>query len=310
MKNINTTLLITIGLFLGLTFCLFSQQKEIPIWSNIPNSIKDKDYQAEFRVNSQGKVTGIKKVINPSLKIFLTDNKNINNTAIIICPGGGYSVLSHIKEGDKIAEWFNSIGVSAFVLKYRLPSDIIMSNKTIGPLQDVQEAIRTIRRDAKDWNINPNKIGVIGFSAGGHLAATASTLHNYKVYDSDETSARPDFSMLIYPVISMLDSITHHGSKINLLGENPSAELIEKYSSEKQVNENTPPTILIHATDDDSVPVENSINYYLALKRHKVSTEMHLYEKGGHGFGLGRFGTHISWTQACEKWLRFNELIP
>ena len=298
------------SLIFGITISMYSQNKEIPLWEKVPNSIENKDYQEEFRLNSEGQPNAIRKVINPTLKVFLADNKNTSNTAVVICPGGGYSVLSHDKEGDKIAEWLNSIGISAFVLKYRLPSDIIMNNKKIGPLQDVQEAMRTVRRNAKEWHINPNKIGVIGFSAGGHLASTISTHYNDKVYVSDETSARPDFSMLIYPVISMEDGITHNGSKMNLLGKEPSEALITKYSNEKQVNENTPPTILIHATDDGSVPVENSINYYLALKENKVKVEMHIYENGGHGFGLGRFGTHLNWPKACENWLIANKFIP
>tara|TARA_R110002049_G_scaffold114927_1_gene266595 strand:+ start:958 stop:2760 length:1803 start_codon:yes stop_codon:yes gene_type:complete len=310
MKRNNKTLFLGLAIIIGLSTQMFSQQKEIPLWNKVPNSIENKDYQEVFRLNDQGEATGILKVINPRLKVFLADNKNTNNAAVVICPGGGYGVLSHYKEGDKVAEWLNSIGVSAFVLKYRLPSDLIMKDKTIGPLQDAQEAIRTLRRNAKDWHIDPTKIGIIGFSAGGHLASTASTHYNDRVYASDEISARPDFSMLIYPVISMEDGITHQGSKVNLLGKNPSADLIQKYSNEKQVNDNTPPTILIHATDDGAVPVENSINYYLALKQHKVPAEMHIYENGGHGFGLGRFGTHLNWPKACENWLVANKFIP
>ncbi|MFI0430310.1 alpha/beta hydrolase fold domain-containing protein [Mariniflexile sp. HMF6888] len=296
--------------FFGLTNTAMSQNEEIKLWKKVPGAIENETYKEEFRLNSEGESTGIRKVTEPTLKVFLADNSHSKNTAVVICPGGGYALLSHDKEGDKIAEWLNSIGISAFVLKYRLPSDIIMENKTIGPLQDAQEAIRTLRRNAKNWNLDPNKIGVIGFSAGGHLASTISTHYNDKVYASDETSARPDFSMLIYPVISMKDGITHNGSKENLLGKKPSEALIEKYSNEKQVNEQTPPTILIHATDDGAVPVENSINYYLALKENKVPTEMHIYENGGHGFGLGRFGTHLNWPKACENWLIANKFIP
>lgn len=308
MNKMNKTLFLS--LIFGITISMYSQTKEVPLWDKVPNSIENIEYQEVFRLNSKGKATGILKVINPRLKMFLADT-NTNNAAVVICPGGGYGVLSHDKEGDKIAEWLNSIGISAFVLKYRLPSDIIMKDKTIGPLQDAQEAIRTVRRNAKKWHIDPNKIGVIGFSAGGHLASTISTHYNDNVYASDETSARPDFSMLIYPVISMEDGITHNGSKVNLLGENPSEALIETYSNEKQIDANTPPpTILIHATDDRSVPVENSINYYLALKENKVPAEMHIYENGGHGFGLGRFGTHLNWPKACENWLIANKFIP
>lgn len=310
MNKTNKLLNLLMLFVLGVSPHTYSQTEEVKLWEKIPGELKNKTYKEEFRLDTNGNVTGIKTVINPTLKIFLANNKNSNNTAVIICPGGGYGVLSHEKEGDKIAKWFNSIGVSAFILKYRLPSDAIMENKTIGPLQDAQEAIRTLRRNSKKWNIDANKIGIIGFSAGGHLASTASTHYNEKIYNSDETSARPDFSILIYPVISMEDDITHKGSKENLLGKNASAELVAKYSNEKQIDKNTPPTFLIHATDDGAVPVENSINYYLALKDNKVPTEMHIYENGGHGFGLGTTGTNINWPKACADWLIANKFIP
>ena len=288
----------------------FSQSNEIKLWDKIPDAISSKRYKEETRIDKDYNVSIIQKVTEPTLKCFLTNNKGGKNTAVIIYPGGAYSHLSHQDEGDKVAKWLQSIGISAFVLKYRLPSDVIMKNKTIGPLQDAQEAIRTLRRNADEWNLDASKIGIMGFSAGGHLAATLSTHYNDKVYESkDNTSARPDFSILIYPVISMEDGITHAGSKENLLGKIASSEMIAKYSNEKQVNESTPKAFLVHATDDKAVPAENSINYYLALKQNKVPVEMHLYENGGHGFGLGIVGTNKYWTNACEKWLAENDLI-
>lgn len=311
MKKSSSVKIVLILLFLGLGLPIFSQNKEIPLWDKIPGAIEATDYKQEPRLDAQGNITGIRKVTDPTLKFFLADNKTSKNAAVIICPGGGYALLSHEKEGDKVAAWFQSIGISAFVLKYRLPSDVIMKDKTIGPLQDAQEAIRTLRRRADEWNLDTAKIGVIGFSAGGHLAATASTHYNDKVYDSnDNVSARPDFSILIYPVISLENGITHKGSQENLLGKNASAELIAKYSNEKQVDANTPKTFLVHATDDKAVPVENSLNYYLALKNQKVPVEMHIYENGGHGFGLGIQGTNKNWPAACEKWLISNGFIP
>ncbi|WMI66297.1 prolyl oligopeptidase family serine peptidase [Aestuariibaculum sp. YM273] len=311
MKNImNRINKLLAFLLIAITTNSFAQHEEIQLWDNIPGAIENKDYKEEFRLDSKGNPNAVRLVSVPTLKPFLVKNTNEKTPAVVVCPGGGYSVLAHIKEGDKIAEWLNSLGISAFVLKYRLPSDAIMKDKTIGSLQDAQEAIRTLRRNADKWHLDVNKIGIIGFSAGGHLASTASTHYNDNVYKSDDISARPDFSMLIYPVISMEDGITHNGSKVNLLGKNASKELIDKYSNEKQVNENTPPTILIHATDDYAVPVENSINYYMALKDHKVPAEMHIYEDGGHGFGLGRTGTHTQWPAACENWLRDNKFIP
>ncbi len=308
MKKISNTIISMILLVLSVSPSVFSQNQEIPLWKTIPGAISSSDYKQEPRTDAQGNITGIKKVTEPTLKVFLADNKNSKNAAVIICPGGGYALLSHEKEGDKVAAWLNSVGVSAFVLKYRLPSDIIMKDKTIGPLQDAQEAMRIVRKRAEEWNLDPTKIGIMGFSAGGHLASTLSTHYNDKVYESkDNVSARPDFSILIYPVISMDDAIAHKGSKENLLGKNPSNELVAKYSNEKQVDSNTPITFLVHATDDKSVLVENSINYYLALKNQKVPVEMHLYETGGHGFGLGLIkGTNKNWSAACEKWLIAN----
>jgi acetyl esterase/lipase len=304
------------SLFLGLIFFLiynnsFSQESaSFPLWKEIPGAVKNEVYKEEPRLDDKGIRTGIRKVVEPVLMPFLVQNNSTNNPAVVICPGGGYSVLSIDKEGITVAKWFNSIGVSAFVLKYRLPSDDIMKDKTVGPLQDVQEAIRVLRRNAVKWNLDITKIGIIGFSAGGHLASTASTHYLDKVYENkDDISARPDFSMLIYPVISMEDGITHNGSKESLLGKTASADLIAKYSNEKEVNENTPPTFLVHATDDHAVPVENSINYYLALKKNKVSAEMHLYQNGGHGFGLGTKGINTYWPTACKNWLVANKIL-
>ena len=253
-------------------------------------------------------MSGVNKVSVPTITTFFAEKSN--GTAVIICPGGGYGHLAINKEGYKVAQWLNTLGISAFVLKYRLPNDLIMKEKSIAPLQDVQEAVRIVRRNAEKWHIDPNKIGVMGFSAGGHLASTAATHYDDKVYEvADKISAHPDFSILIYPVISMQEGITHMGSRNNLLGEKASAESIDKYSNEKRVDANTPKTFLVHATDDKAVPVENSINYYLALKQNKVPAEMHIYENGGHGFGLGIEGTNKYWPKDCENWLVANGYI-
>lgn len=287
-----------------------SQSKKIKLWDKIPDSKPADGYVEEPRIDEENNVTVIQKVSEPTLSFLLADDRGGKNAAVVICPGGAYSHLSHEEEGDKVAHWLQSIGISAFVLKYRLPSDVIMIDKTIGPLQDAQEATRTLRRNAGQWNLDGSRIGIMGFSAGGHLAATLATRYNEKIYESnDNTSCRPDFSILIYPVISMRDDITHHRSKVNLLGELADIELIEKYSNETQVNEITPKTFLVHATDDKDVPVENSIRYYLTLKQNNVPAEMHLYENGGHGFGLGVSGTCTNWPNACEKWLVANGLI-
>lgn len=311
MKRKSGSILVLILLFLGVCIPVFSQNNEIPLWDKIPNVISAMDYKEEMTYFNDGSINGISKVSQPTLTVFLADAKIANGTSVVICPGGGYHHLSINKEGYRIAKWLNTLGISAFVLKYRLPSDLIMKDKTIGPLQDAQEAIRIVRRNAEKWKLDPAKIGIIGFSAGGHLAATLSTQFDKKVYDfKDNTSARPDFAILIYPVISMQEGITHKGSKTNLLGENPSATLIENFSNEKQVNATTPKTFIVHANDDKAVPVENSINYYLALKQNKIPAEIHLYENGGHGFGLGTDGTNKNWSKTCENWLISNGFIP
>lgn len=282
-----------------------AQSYEVNLWENeIPNSTTNASYK-EIQVLEDSVLVKVSQVKTPTLTIFKP--KNPNSTAVVICPGGGYLHLSINKEGYKVAEWLNSFGITAVVLKYRLPSDSIMKDKSIGPLQDAQEAMRYVRRNAKNWNLDENKIGIMGFSAGGHLASTLATKYDEVIYNiSDETSARPDFSILIYPVISMDEAITHKGSKKYLLGSNPTIEFVEKYSNEKQIDSLTCKTFIVHATDDKSVPVENSINYYLALKENKVSVEMHLYEKGGHGFGLGKEDTNQFWTKDCQLWLKMN----
>lgn len=305
MKNFitNRLLLITI-IFLGVTGFSQAQNIEIPLWSGaIPGAVVSESYK-EVPVLENGIVTGVSKVTAPTLTVFVPEKPN--GSAIVICPGGGYAYLAINKEGFKVAKWFNTLGITAFVLKNRLPSDEIMKDKSIGPLQDAQEAIRYVRRNAEKWAINTQKVGVIGFSAGGHLASTLSTHYKDEVYKvTDSISARPDFSILIYPVISMDEKITHGGSRKNLLGTAPSQELIDKYSNEKQIDTATPPTYMVHAIDDKTVPVENSLQYFLALKNNKVPCEIHFYEKGSHGFGLGNNGTSKNWTIQCEEWLRF-----
>lgn len=303
---------ITTSLFLlfFMSISLFSQTQktEVNLWQNeIPDSISDPTYK-EKATYKDSVLTHFDQVTTPTLTIFKP--KNPNGTAILIFPGGGYSRLSIDKEGYKVGEWLNTLGITGIVVKYRLPSKKIMKDQTIGPLQDAQEAMRYVRRNAKILNINPNKIGAIGFSAGGHLASTLATKYDDVVYEAKEKiSAKPDFSILVYPVIEMNDEFTHQGSKKSLLGVNTSQELIEKFSTQKNVTEETSPTFLVHATDDKAVPVENSIDYYLALKNKKVSAELHIYEKGGHGFGLGKLGTNENWPKQLELWLKVNHYL-
>ncbi len=289
----------------------FSQQTEIPLWpQGVPNSINSSSFIESYTYDGEGVIRGISKVSQPTLTPFLVDGSIANGTAVVICPGGGYTHLAINKEGYNVAKWLNTMGISAFVLKYRMPTDETMEDKTIGPLQDAQKAIRRVRKNAKMWNIDPDKIGVLGFSAGGHLASSLSTHFDDIVYEAENsTNARPDFAVLVYPVVSMLDGVTHQGSKLALLGSTPSKESILKYSNAEQITPNTPPTFLVHATDDGAVPVENSIEYYLSLKAHEVPAEMHLYENGGHGFGLGVSGTNANWSQNLKQWFLAHNLV-
>ena len=306
MKNtLHKSLLLFSGFFFATSFA--QEHTVIKLWQDsIPNAIENPEYK-EIQTLKDSALWSVEKVTEPTLTLFKPQKPN--GTAVIICPGGGYHHLAINKEGFKVAKWLNTLGVTAFVLKYRLPDDAIMKDKRIGPLQDAQRAMRFVRRNANQWKIDTNKIGVLGFSAGGHLAATLSTQYNKETYKTeDSTTAKPDFSILVYPVISMKDSITHKGSRKYLLGDKPTKETVTFYSNETQVNSETPKTILIHATDDKSVPAENSLQYYIALKENGVSAEMHLYEKGGHGFGMGRNSTH-PWVKACEQWLKSSKFL-
>jgi acetyl esterase/lipase len=242
-------------------------------------------------------------VTEPTLTPFFPSKEKANGTAVIICPGGGYSHLAIKSEGYDVAKEFNKIGVTAFVLKYRLPSDAIMVDKTIGPLQDAQQAILILRTRAAEWGINPSRIGIMGFSAGGHLASTAGTHYNKVVVDNKaNVSTRPDFMILMYPVITF-GELAHKASKDNLVGKDASTALIDLYSNEKQVTPDTPPTFLVQAEDDNIVPVQNSLMFYEALRKAKVLAEMHIYPAGGHGFGLNNTKSKERWFDWCQGWM-------
>ena len=277
----------------------------INVWNGkIPGSIESPRFKEDTVRIENGKIR-IAKVINPTVTIYFPEKRKSKCTVVIICPGGGYERLSVDNEGTDIAGWLNQNGITGIILKYRLPNDTIMKDKKIGPLQDLQEAVRLVRRRASEWKIDPNKIGVIGFSAGGHLASTLSTRFNEKIYDSDTTSARPDFVILGYPVITMSELNTHTGSRRNLLGKSPDLVLVEYFSNELHVLKNTPPTFIFQAEDDKTVPVQNSIDYYIALKNKGVAAELHIYPKGGHGFGLAKNkGTESTWPESCINWLK------
>lgn len=243
------------------------------------------------------------KVSVPTLTLFLPPKDKATGAAVIICPGGGYQSLLTKREGSDIARAFNQLGVAAFVLKYRLPSDRTMVDKSIGPLQDAQQAIKRVRESSVDWGLDASKVGIMGFSAGGHLAATAGTQFGHAVVDNQEgTSLRPDFMILIYPVISFTDSIGHLGSRGFLIGESPDKEKIRQFSNEFQVTKETPPAFITHADDDTVVPVANSVVFYEALRKNGVSAALHIYGRGEHGFL--QTPAFEEWFGRCTHWMR------
>ena len=247
----------------------------------------------------------------PKLLISLPAKEKATGTAIVICPGGGYGGLAMDHEGYQIAEWVNSMGVAGFILDYR------HRGKGYGhpaPKLDVQRAIRTVRANAKEYGVNPNKIGVLGFSAGGHLASTAATQFDNGDVNADDpidrVSCRPDFAVLCYAVIAFDKPYTHRGSQRNLLGADASEKLVASMSSERNVTADTPPTFLWHTTDDKAVPVENSIYFYLAARREGVASDLHVYKKGRHGLGLAKGTSAQLWPQECQSWLQSLGFLP
>ena len=265
----------------------------------VPNS-KKTEKKETF---SSGMFRGVTK---PTLEVYLPEKEKATGTAFIIIPGGGYGVVVYQGEGISTAKQFAKNGIAAFVLKYRLPDDSTMQNKTTGPLQDVQQAIKLVRENASKWGIDVNKVGIIGFSAGGHLASTAAT-HFQKplIENTNNTNLRPDFQVVVYPVISMQDSLTHRDSRNNLLGKNPTKEIIDQYSNELQVTNNTPPAYITHAADDKTVDVDNSIAYFESLRHHNVAAEMHIYPHGGHGFIFRQ----PDWIDPLLLWMKKNKWI-
>lgn len=279
-------------------------QKEIPLYKGkIPNARKIADTEeVEDRGGKAGRV--FIHTSRPTLTIFQPENPN--GKAIIICPGGGYWLTAFDKEGIRVAESLLEDSITCFVLKYRTPQDKTNVDKSLAPLQDAQQAIRHARKNADKYDIDPNQIGILGFSAGGHLAASASThfQKNADPNETDTTSVRPDFSILIYPVISFSDELAHKGSRRNLLGKDPGAGEILYWSNESRVDEQTPRAFLVHAGDDKSVKVGNSLAYYEACVSHDVPAEMHLYPGGGHGFGMDNPTTEDRWMDRLKNWLK------
>lgn len=279
--------------FLVLTLNTLRAQQEIKLYPNglvesNEIAVAESNQRADFTIN----------ISEPRMYAYLVAKEKANGTAVLICPGGGYGGVAFSHEGIDIAKWFNDLGVSAFVLYYRMPN----GHHEI-PLKDAQTALAIIHNRAKEWNINKKKVGIMGFSAGGHLASTVGTHFITKLQ-------RPAFIILGYPVVSMDKALTHGGSRNNLLGKNPSDDLVKLYSNELQVTKKTPPTFIIHAKDDKAVPIANSENFKKALDKNKVSAELHIFEVGGHGFGMRKSGIPAdNWDEMLNKWLKKRRLI-
>ncbi|GAB3453619.1 alpha/beta hydrolase [Massilia terrae] len=274
----------------------------IPLWpEGVPGA-----KQTGPEINEKGHTENVSE---PTITMYGPAVDHPNGTAVIIAPGGGYVRLSTDREGEQYANWLSTLGVTSFVLKYRM--------KEFGhpaPLQDVLRAVRYVRAHAAELHVRPERIGVMGSSAGGHLAASAGTLFDNPLGRTgaplDAVSARPDFLVLMYPVITMEPPYAHKGSRNALIGANPSPELVQLMSLEKQVKPDTPPTLLIHTQEDKTVPVENSIMFYQALTRAHVPAEMYLFEHGAHGMGMRQgLGTASQWPRRAEEWLRDRGLL-
>ncbi|AQG81308.1 alpha/beta hydrolase [Spirosoma montaniterrae] len=279
-------------------------QEVIKLWPDnaIPNAIAGASITEKSEAGNDG-ILRVSQVSVPTLTAYLPPKDKATGAAVMICPGGGYWILASGHEGEDIARWFNGMGVTAFVLKYRLPDSTIMTNPHEVPLMDAMQGMKLIRQNASRYGIDANKIGVMGFSAGGHLASTLST-HYHRGPNASE-QAKPNFSILVYPVVTFGDN-AHTGSRDKLLGKlKKSSDMVAYYSNELQVTSQTPPTFLVHSQDDKAVPVENSIGYYRACLKNGVPVEMHLYPTGGHGYGLrtAKFGSLNNWPDACRAWL-------
>lgn len=276
---------------------------EMPLYPGaVPNSVPFENLE-KTEINQWG-VSFTTATSVPTLTPYLPEKPL--GPAVVVCPGGGYIGTAGDHEGRQVAELLRDAGIAAFVLKYRIPDDRWCSDKSLAPLQDAQQAIRLVRKNAGKWRINPAQIGIIGFSAGGHLAASAAVHAGFKADPTvrDSVSVRPDFVALIYAVVSFSDSLCHSGSRDNLLGKEAGPDRIRFFSNELQVGPQSPPAFLVHAGDDGAVPVENSIAYYQACLKNKIPAEMHLYAGGGHGFGLVNPTSDDRWADRLLNWIR------
>ena len=277
----------------------FSHAQYLPLYDIIPNDQGKQNIESE---KIEGSILIVRNVSVPTYQYFRVKNDNIKRPCVIICPGGGYGILAASHEGTDVAQYFNSIGINAIVLKYRLPNDYNQLDKSIAPLQDVQQVFYLARLNGDKWGIDKTKIGVMGFSAGGHLAATMSSHYNdVKIINEEKINLRPNFQILIYPVITFKD-FGHQGSTEQLIGKNASVEVVNYFSNELQVDQNTPPAFMVHAKDDEAVPVKNTLEYEKALKLQDIPVEVVLFEKGGHGFGMNNSNSDKQWPPSLKDW--------
>ena len=304
MKTLKTTLILIA--FLSTAYLSSGQDYTLPLYQGkIPNS---KSTGQKEKIEKKDIVL-ISNVQDPDIAVYLPSKRFATGQAVVICPGGGYWVLAYDLEGTDVAKYLNSIGVAGIVLKYRLPTSGNTIEPHKAPLMDAQRAIRLVRSNAKAWSIDSTKIGIMGFSAGGHLASTLGT--HFDLGDKNSTdvveqkSCRPDFMILMYPVITFNAEWSHTGSREALLGKNPDKALVSYYSNELQVQDNTPTAFIVQADNDTGVPVENSLLIYQALRKKKIPAELHILSEGEHGFGLAVNNEHVaSWTNSLRLWLK------
>lgn len=296
----------SVFLFLASFYTAMSQDTKPLYEGAIPNYISGPNLQ-------KGEVSGgmlrISNVTEPTYTFYEAKGGKSSKPCVVVCPGGGYRILASTHEGTDIAKKLNELGIHALVLYYRIPDSTRQVDRRIAPLQDAQQAIRLVRKNANKWGVDVGKVGIMGFSAGGHLAASAATHFNQDYTGiNDYINLRPDFQILLYPVISMRP-FGHAGSTVNLIGKKPSEENLHLFSNEEQITDYTPKAFIVHAADDKAVPIKNSLIYVENLSAKDVPADLHVYAKGGHGFGLNNKTTNELWFDRLAEWFKTNHIL-
>lgn len=298
---------------LTLSISVSAQPKTINLWPD--NAIPGSTNQLLEPEKGEEGWTWERNINMPTLTVYPAPADSNTHTAVLVIPGGGYWAIAIEHEGHAIAKWLNSIGITAFVLKHRLPNDITMvpEVKKYAPLQDAQQAMRLIRKMADSLDFDSHRVGAIGFSSGGHLVTTLSNHHSDEVYKSDYSNACPNFQILLYPVLTLEDGLTHKGSQTSLLGDSPTQEELDYFNSIKHVGKSTPITFMVHSFDDNTVSFEGTMLYAKAMAENNRPCEAHFYQRGSHGYGLygfqNRLSTELQWTKACYLWLEMNGFL-